>query len=163
MNFIKKSYHFYFIVLSLDNFKANLFFNLNHFDYIFNYKTPLPKYIAQGICDILLNQKGILFTQYVISQFNPNELIQDFKSCFAFDLPTDICDKEQTRYKKNYNFDLDIEQMKKEISMDLILQYEKTEWKKILEINPDFFYLRNEKEILLACKDYKQIELIIEN
>lgn len=155
---IKKSYHYYFIIISFNNFNPNVFFNQSHFDFIFNYKTPFLKYVEQGVCDILPNQYGILFTQTVLSQFNSNELINDFKSCFAFNLPTNICDKEQSRYKKNYTFEFNIEQMKKEISMELILHYEETEWKNILEINPDFFYLQNGKEILLASKDFKQVE-----
>jgi hypothetical protein len=42
--------------------------------------------------------------------------------------------------------------------MDLILQYEESPWKPILKIDPDFFYLRDEEQILMGSKDYKQVE-----
>lgn len=155
---IYKSFHFHFYLLSLSEFRASLFFNQSYFDYIFNYRQSLPSFLQQGTCDILPNKNGTIITQYVLQQFEPNEFLNEFKACFGFNLPTDICDKKQTRYEKNYTFDFDIDQMKKEIPMDLILQYEKNQWKNILEINPDFFYLQNGKEILLASKDFKQVE-----
>lgn len=142
----------------MEEFEKLDFFNQSYFDYIFNYKAPLPNYIEQGICDIHPNEKGILFIQSVLQQFEPAEILNDFQSCFAFNLPTEICDTEQSKYKKNYTLDFDINELKKEIPMDLILQYEESPWKPILEIDADFFYLRNEEQILMVSKDYKQVE-----
>lgn len=155
---LKKSYHFYHSSILIEEFERLYFFNQSYFDYIFNYTTPQSNYVELGICDILPNEKGILFTQSVLQQFEPTQLLNDFQSCFAFNLPTEICDIEQSRYKKNYTFDFDINELKKEVPMELILQYEKTPWKPILEIDPDFFYLRNDEQILLGSKDYKQVE-----
>jgi hypothetical protein len=114
--------------------------------------------MEQGICDILSNKKGILFTQSVLQQFEPAKVMNDFQSCFAFYLPTEICDKEHSRYNKNYTFDFEIDELKKEVPMELILQYKNSPWKPILEIDPDFFYLRSDTQILLGSKDYKQVE-----
>lgn len=155
---IKRSYHFYHSSVLIEEFERLDFFNQSYFDFIFNYSSPFPKYIAQGICDILPNKNGILLTQNVLQQFEPIQLFNDFTSCFAFNLPTVICDKEQSRYKKNFTFDFDIIELNKEVSMDLILQYEESPWKPILEIDADFFYLRNEEQILMGSKDYKQVE-----
>lgn len=158
MYLIKKSYHHYFFETSISESKNINFFNNSNFDYIFNYSIPLPEFIEQGICDILPNKKGILFTQSVLQQFEPVQLLNDFSSCFAFNLPTEICDKEHSRYNKNYTFDFEIDELKKEVPMELILQYINSPWKPILEIDPDFFYLRSDKQILLGSKDYKQVE-----
>jgi hypothetical protein len=155
---LNKSYHFYHSSILIENFKELIFFNQSYFDYIFNYKTPFPKYIEQGVCDILTNKNGILFIQNVLQQFEPIQLLNDFQSCFAFNLPTEICDKDQSRYKKNFTFDFDINEFNTEVPMDLILQHEESPWKPILEIDPDFFYLRNDNQIVLGSKDYKQVE-----
>lgn len=160
---IKKGFTYYYFIASLAEVEIVHFFNESYFDYIFNYKTTLPIYIEQGICDILPNKKGTLFTQSVLQQFEPAQLLNDFQSCFAFNLPTEICDTEQSRYKKNYTFDFDIDELKKEVPMELILQYEESPWKPIIEIDPDFFYLRNDEQILLGSKDYKQVENWLSN
>jgi len=158
MTLINKSYHFYHHSILIEECSTLYFFNQSYFDYIFNFKTPFPNYVEQGICDILPNKSGVLLTQNVLKQFEPIQLLNDFNSCFAFNLPTEICDKEQSRYRKNYTFNFDINELKNEIPMDLILQYEESPWKPILEIDPDFFYLRDEEQILMGSKDYKQVE-----
>lgn len=155
---IFKSYHLYFSVINKQDFRYCKFLKNSYFDYIFKYPTSFPNYIKLGICDILPNKNGILFTQHVLQQFEPNEILIDFEACFSFNLPIEICDNEQSRYKNNYTFDFDIDELKKEVPMDLILQYEDSAWKPILEIDPDFFYLRNNEQILLGSKDYKQVE-----
>ena len=155
---IKKSYHYYFCITRLKEFESLDFFNASLFDYIFNYNALFPDYIKQGLCDILPSDNGILFTQHVLKQLEPIQLVKDFKSCFAFNLPSDICDKEYSRFQKQFTFDFDINELKKEIPMELILQYEESPWKPILEIDPDFFYLRNDEQILLGSKDYRQVE-----
>lgn len=155
---IRKSYHYYYCLVSSEYFELSGFFEYSYFDYIFDCKSPFPNYITQGNCDILPNEKGILFTQSVLQQFNPAQILNDFQSCFTFNLPTEICDTAQSRYKKNYTFDFDINELKKEIPIELVLQYEESPWKPILEIDPDFFYLRNDEQILLGSKDYKQVE-----
>lgn len=159
---ISKSYNFYYFIIPADGFNYKLFYKQSYFDYIFSFKIPFPEYIAQGSCDVLPNNSGILINQIVLNQLIDKNLVNDFDSCFAFNLPTEICDVEQTRYRKNYTFDFDIDKMKEEISMDLILHYDESPWKPILEINPDFFYLRNNNYFLIGCKDYKQIKDIID-
>lgn len=155
---IARTYHFYYSSIPIEEFERLNFFDQSFFDFIFNYITPFPDYVEQGICDILPNKKGILFTQSVLQQFEPVQLLNDFSSCFAFNLPTEICDKEHSRYNKSYTFDFEIDELKKEVPMELILQYINSPWKPILEIDPDFFYLRSDKQILLGSKDYKQVE-----
>jgi len=155
---VNKSYNYYYCLIPTKIFDRLNFFNTPYFDYIFNYYSSFPIYIEQGICDILPNKSGILFTQQVLQQFDPYQIMNDFTSCFVFNLPTEICNKEQSRYRKNFTFDFDIIELNKEIPMDLILQYEESPWKPILEIDADFFYLRNDNEVLLGSKDYKQLE-----
>ena len=58
----------------------------------------------------------------------------------------------------NNELENSINELNKEEPMDLILQYENSPWKPILEIDPDFFYLRDEQQILIGSKDYKQVE-----
>jgi len=159
---IKKSYNFYYIIIPAEDFNYKLFYKQSFFDYIFSFKIPFPEYIAQGSCDVLPNNSGILINQIFLNQLIDKNLVNDFDSCFAFNLPTEICDKEQTRYKKNYNFKFDIEEMREEIPMDLILYYEESPWKPILEINPDYFYLRDDKQVLIGSKDYKQLKDLIQ-
>lgn len=163
MYIINRSYHFYFVIIPNDILAPKIFFNRHYFEYIFDNKSPLPDYVEQGNCDIFPNQNGILFDQYVLQQFDPKNLIKDYNSCFAFNLPSTICDQESMRYRKKYTFGYILESFRQEISMDLILQYESSPWKPILEIDPDFFYLRDNEQILIGSKDFKQIELITEN
>ncbi len=155
---IIKSYCYYFKLFPSEERSFISFLNDSCFDYIFSCNKPNPEYIEQGICDILPNGNGILFTHQVLQQFKSNQIFNDFDSCFAFFLPTEICDREQSRYRKNYTFNFNIEELKKEVPIDLIFQYENSFWKPILEIDPDFFYLKDDKQILLGSKDFNQVE-----
>ncbi|MCB9360033.1 MAG: hypothetical protein H6587_00735 [Flavobacteriales bacterium] len=44
------------------------------------------------------------------------------------------------------------------LRLDLILHYEESPWKPILEINADFFYLGNDGQVLFGSKDSKQMK-----
>lgn len=154
---IMRSYNYHFVILPSEKINSLSFFNSPYSDCIFNNNVSV-KYLEQGMCDFLQNKNGILFTQHVLQQFEPNQILNDFISCFAFNIPTYICDKEHSRYNKNYTFDFEIDELKKEVPMELILQYEDSPWKPILEIDPDFFYLKNNEEILIGSKDFKQVE-----
>lgn len=157
MTKIHKSYHFYYVIVQQNHVKS--FPKTNGLPtYIFGYPLNMPSFIEQGMCDILPNQYGILFDGITLNQFSSEKIFKDFNSCFCFHLLTDICDEQQNRYKKKYTFHFDVESFKQEISMDLILQYEDSPWKPILEIDPDFFYLKDDKLFLYGSKDYKQVE-----
>ncbi|MCB9335925.1 MAG: hypothetical protein H6586_07235 [Flavobacteriales bacterium] len=160
---MKKTYHFYFSILPINLFNSEVFFSQSHFDYIFNYQQPFPEYIQQNLCDILPNEKGILFSQHVLNQIDYATLIKDFKCCFGFLLPTGIYDTDNIRYSKNYTINFEISQFKDAIPMDNVLFYYESPWKEILEINPDFFYLRDANQILIGSKDSQLLEHLTKN
>ncbi|MFC2188280.1 hypothetical protein ACFCT7_13255 [Fulvivirgaceae bacterium LMO-SS25] len=154
---ISKSYNYYFIIIDAAN--GNCFFDQPRAlrEYYFNFPEILPSYLKQGTCDPLSNRRGVLFFDYVLASYDKKVILSDFKSCLAFNLPLEICDIDRSRIKKNYSFNFDLDIMRKEISSEEILNYNKSCWKPILEVDPDFFYLKNGKEILLGSKDYKQV------
>ncbi|MBX2960312.1 MAG: hypothetical protein KF732_10190 [Flavobacteriales bacterium] len=160
---MNKSFNYYFIIFNINDLNSKImdcFFKKGAFEFIFSRPPLLPGYIEQGVCDILPNKNGILFINPVITRFNSMQLVSDFNSCFAFNLPVEIVDTEGLRYTKNYSFECDIENMQEEMPISKILFYDETEWANILKVNADYFYIKNNNEILFGSLDYKQIELL---
>ncbi len=158
---IKKSYHFYFVVVSIDQISLWPVVDNKFSEYIFEGKLPLPNWIQQGDCDLLHDHRGVILPAHVLEKIKPKQLFSEFNSGFAFSLPVDICDKVYNRYTKNYTFNFDIHTLTKEDSMEEILQYKKSAWKPILEIDPDMFYFTDHSQFLFGSKDYRQIEMFI--
>ena len=156
--YIKKAYSFYFDVFSSE--KHELFFDFSSGlrEFFFNFKTTSPEYVQPGSCDFLTEGSGVLFSQIVLDYIEPVKIINDFKSCIAYHIPSDICDADGSRYKGNYTFDFDVNALNKEIAQDYILGYDYTPWKHIVMLDPDFFYLNDGNQLLMGSKDYKQVE-----
>lgn len=157
MQSIKRSYQYYYTLIPIKDLKGVGFTDLNCSCYIFSHKHSLPDQIQQGMVDILPNRRGIVFTSHVIEQFSVDELLMNLDNCYAFYLHAEIDGPEESRYNKNYSFDIDLEKLMREVPDDDLLKHEESAWKDIFKIDPDIFLLKKDDHLIIGAKDQNQI------
>ena len=155
-NKIEKSYHYYFIVISIDEFSIDLFFKGELKEFFFNELECFPEQY-QNMCTPLMHGDGLMFDGLVVDSIKKNVLFEEFKSCFVFNIPHEICDFLGQRFTKSYSVEFDIDNLLVPIPMQEILNFESSPWAKLLTIDADYFYLKDAKRIFIAAKDHNFI------
>jgi hypothetical protein len=155
---IQKSfnYHFFYAFDPLDIVELG-FFNQVMSDYYVNYPREFAPFIQQGMCDILANENGIVFNQMVLNGIGHQLFYESFNSCCVYQMPIDITNRTEL-YKRNFCLETDIRRMRESIDMDQILHYDKTEWKEILALDPDAFYIKGFGAVVFGAKDLSLVE-----
>lgn len=157
-NNVQKSEYF-FLVTNISDDILFFEFETSMRDFIFEYKKPFPSFVEQGVCNPLANKTGIYFLEDVVKSFQPEVLIDAFNYCFVYNFSFGGSEEYSDKHLSNdFTLDFSLDTLPIVDNKIQVLELNQDVINKLYDLDSDFFYLRDKKNILMATRDYNQFQ-----
>ncbi len=155
---IRQSFYYYFILIddAPETILEDFVFFREYGEWFFNRPKIEPPYFAMEYCNALLNRKGVNFNYTMVDQISKISFFKDFDTCFAFNHLQGMVAGDEVRYELDYS-PIKIESLINDAHAFEKMVLDARSWTSIIKADPDYFFIKEGTSILLAGKDYLQV------